>query len=149
MSHDHHHSRKHKHKHHTDDMTYHIQDDHIIVHFLDGYSENVCGDLAFSNFHHGHGGQNVNKSNKGVHITFSPCHGGEKLLASCNDERSEVQNKERAIISLLDRIYEHYKLDAPRHATKVPFSSKMKRTDDKKYRGQIKGNRGKVEDWNE
>lgn len=143
MSHDHHHSKKHKHEHHNEEMTYHLQDDHIIIHFKDGHSPEVCGDISISHFHHGHGGQNVNKSNKGVHIAFSSCNGGEKILSSCNDERSEPQNREKAIVSLLDKIYEKYKENAPRHETKIPFRSKKKRLGDKKNRGQLKMNRQK------
>ena len=88
----------------------------------------------------------MNKSNKGVHITFVPDGSDETILASCIDERSEIQNKQIALKSLLDKIEERFKQNAPRIGTKVPFSSKIKRLEGKKKRGQIKSTR-KPEDY--
>jgi len=139
----HHH---HHHKKHSKNLSYHLEGDRLSIRFLDNFSPDVTGTVFFSHFHHGHGGQNVNKSNKGVHITFTPDGSEENILASCINERSEIQNKEEALKSLLDKIEIRFKLDAPRVGTKVPFRSKTKRLEEKKRRGQVKSTR-KGEDY--
>ena len=143
MSHSHHHS-KHHHQH-SEDTTYHLDGEKLSVHFLDDWSPDISGTIEVSHFHHGHGGQNVNKSNRGVRISFEPEDGGEKILASCNDERSEIQNRERALKSLIDKIRDEYKKDAPRIGTKVPGWSKHERIEEKKHRGTLKKERQEVQ----
>jgi len=139
----HHH---HHHKKHSKYVSYHLNGDRLSVRFLDNFSPDITGTISFSHFHHGHGGQNVNKSNKGVHITFVPDGSEETILVSCINERSEIQNRENALKSLLDKIEERFKQDAPRIGTKVPLRSKVKRLEDKKRRGQVKSAR-KPEDY--
>jgi hypothetical protein len=134
----HHH---HHHKKHSKDVSYHLEGDRLCVRFLDNFSPDVAGTVTFSHFHHGHGGQNLNKSNKGVHITFTPDGGDENILVSCINERSEIQNREEALKNLLDKIEEKFKRQPPRMGTKVPFYSKIERIESKKKRGQIKSNR--------
>ena len=106
--HNHHHGKHHNHKKHSDDTIYNLEDHKLSVIFLDDISPGVKGEIEKSNFSRGHGGQNVNKSNQGVHLTFTPEGDEEKILASCMDERSEVQNYERALKSLIEKIRSKY-----------------------------------------
>ena len=133
--------KHHHHKKHSEDLAYHLQDERLSIHFLDGYSPDMEGDISFSHFHHGHGGQNVNKSNKGVHAVFTPDGSDEKIIASCIDERSEIQNKRNVLKSLLEKIEERFKQNPPRVETEVPHHTKTRRLEDKKKRSRIKSAR--------
>ncbi len=61
------------------------------------------GDLKVDTFHaSGHGGQNVQKVETAVRITHVPT----GMIATCQTERSQFQNKEKALEILRARVYE-------------------------------------------
>jgi ribosome-associated protein len=107
----------------------------------------------------GPGGQNVNKTSTKAQLrwhldssaAFSP---EEKALIAerlahrltsegylaidVSEERSQLQNKQRAIEILTELVNEALVPAIPRRATRPPRSSKLARLQSKKQRGQIK-----------
>lgn len=54
----------------------------------------------------GHGGQSVNTTDSAVRLTYMPEDGGEPIVASSQDERSQLKNRAKAMKVLLARINE-------------------------------------------
>ena len=52
----------------------------------------------------GHGGQSVNTTDSAVRLTYTPEDGGEPIVASSQDERSQLKNRAKAMKVLLARI---------------------------------------------
>jgi peptide chain release factor 1 len=52
----------------------------------------------------GHGGQSVNTTDSAVRLTYMPEDGGEPIVASSQDERSQLKNRAKAMKVLLARV---------------------------------------------
>ncbi|MBC8197813.1 MAG: peptide chain release factor-like protein [Candidatus Marinimicrobia bacterium] len=87
----------------------------------------------------GKGGQHTNKTESAVRITHLPT----GITASCQNERSQYQNKSICLDNLWKKLEEHFKVDIPRKHTRIPKSQKEKRLKDKKHRSEIKESRKK------
>ena len=62
-------------------------------------------DLRIDVFHSGGaGGQNVNKVETAIRITYLPLN----IVVTCQDERSQLKNKEKAMAILKSKLYDYY-----------------------------------------
>ena len=112
----------------------------------------------------GPGGQNVNKVSNAVHLRFNisasslPMYVKQKLLElpssrvnkdgvliiKAQSSRSLESNKEEALARLTSLVAEAATIQAPRHATKPTYGSKLKRLHGKAVRAEVKAARGRI-----
>ena len=113
----------------------------------------------------GNGGQNVNKVSSAIHLRFDikrsslPEFYKERLLElkdkritkdgvliiKAQQFRTQEQNREDAIVRLVELIKESIKVDKVRRPTRPTRASKTRRLDGKNKRGNVKKMRGKVD----
>ena len=101
----------------------------------------------------GPGGQHANTANTKVDLRFdvlaSEALGprqrarlldrlGPVVRVTVSDERSQLRNRDLALQRLRQRVAEALHVDAPRRPTRPTRSSKAKRVDEKRHRGEIK-----------
>ena len=78
-------------------------------------------DLKIDVFHSsGAGGQSVNTSNSAVRITHLP----SKIVVNCQNERSQLKNKELAIKILKSKLYEKYLSEEEKKINSLKDTSK-------------------------
>jgi len=82
----------------------------------------------------GPGGQNVNRRATAVRLTHRP----SGVVLVCQDERTQLSNKRRALERLRARLAEMLRPRKKRRATKVPISVRVRIRVAKKHRGETK-----------
>ncbi len=109
-------------------------------------------DVEISYFSGGPGGQNVNRSMNGVRLIYRIPEKNQisfkktkELIAKCMRQRSREQNFKEAFDILAQKIEQYFYIQPFREKTKVPRSSKRKRIEGKKRKGQIKEGRKRAE----
>lgn len=127
--------------------------------------EKIISELSFKAVRSsGAGGQNVNKVSSKVVLTFdvnaSQCLTDEEkelisnkiktkltseniLILNCDEDRSQLKNKEIVIKRFLEIITKALIIPKPRKATKIPRSVIEKRLKDKSTNAEVKQNRKK------
>ena len=65
------------------------------------------------------------------------------ISATCQNERSQYQNKSHCVDVLWAKLEDYYVIPKPRFKTRIPKSQKEKRLKDKKHRSEIKDMRKK------
>ena len=87
----------------------------------------------------GKGGQHQNTTDSGVRLVHRP----SGLRCESRTERSQLQNRRRALARLREKLEAANHREPPRRPTKVPRSQKRKRLEKKRKRGETKRNRRK------
>ena len=114
----------------------------------------------------GAGGQNVNKTSTKVFVHWSVgksfvlseeekarvrtklanrINNEDELVLASEEERSQLQNRESAVVRLQELVNEALHVPKMRRATRPTRSSKLKRLESKKIRSQIKTARKSLE----
>ncbi len=114
----------------------------------------------------GAGGQNVNKTSTKVFVHWSVgksfvlseeeknrvrtklanrINNEDELVLASEEERSQLQNRESAIVRLQEMVNEALHVPKKRRATRPTLGSKIRRIESKKIRSQIKSARRNVE----
>lgn len=92
----------------------------------------------------GPGGQHRNKTESGVRLTHRPS--GTVVMAT--ERRSQHQNREVAYERIAERLTQMQQVRAPRKATRLPRSAKVRGLEAKKRRAEIKQARTR-RDWSD
>jgi len=82
----------------------------------------------------GKGGQHQNTTNTGVRLVHRP----SGLRAESRTERSQLQNRKRALARLREKLEARARRAPPRVPTAVPVREKRKRIEGKRRRGEVK-----------
>lgn len=82
----------------------------------------------------GKGGQNVNKTDSAVRLTYLPAN----IVITCQEERSQYLNKMRCIEKLREKVEKLNYRKPKRIPTKIPKHEKQKILDKKAKHGQKK-----------
>ncbi len=82
----------------------------------------------------GKGGQHQNRSETGVRLT----HLSTGITVTAREERSQLQNRRRALARLRERLEAHIHRATPRRHTSVPRREKARRREEKRRRGRLK-----------
>lgn len=82
----------------------------------------------------GKGGQHQNTTETGVRLV----HRGTGIRAESRTERSQLQNRKRALARLRTKLEALHHRDPERVPTRVPAREKKKRLRDKRRRGEVK-----------
>ena len=82
----------------------------------------------------GKGGQHQNTTDSGVRLVHLPTN----TRVESRTERSQLQNRRRALARLREKLEAARHRDPPRKKTRVPKSEKRKRVDEKRRRGETK-----------
>ncbi|HSG47950.1 MAG TPA: peptide chain release factor-like protein [Longimicrobiales bacterium] len=82
----------------------------------------------------GKGGQHQNTTNSGVRLVHRPT----GLRAESRTERSQLQNRRRALARLREKLEALHETLPERVPTRVPRASKRRRLEEKRKRSQVK-----------
>lgn len=109
-------------------------------------------DVDVSYFSGGHGGQNLNRHMNGVRLIYRipskyqlSFKKTKEIISKSIGQRSREQNFKEAFKHLAEKVELYFYMPPHRKATRVPNASKLKRIAEKKLRGQLKEQRGKVD----
>lgn len=87
-----------------------------VLPIIDNFKELDLKDVKVDVFHSsGAGGQNINKVETAVRLTHIPTN----IVVTCQDERSQLQNKNKAIALLKEKVEKYYKDLADKETAKI------------------------------